>query len=111
MIFIFINVYSNFQWKKLEIGQPLTSSFKYTLPIEVINAKEIMIQVGIPTLNCTKQTQHIFFGNASGFSFFSDASYNYRYSLYFSREFIQYDDGIINGWSDGSVSVLRLYYR
>ena len=75
------------------------------------NSNELMIQVGIPTLNYTKHTIYLFSGNAAGFDYDNKDGYYYYYSLYRSADNIIYNEGKCVGWIDGSVYLLRIYYR
>lgn len=101
------------EWKQVYVQQSLYEGYEYTLPSEIINANEVKIQVGIATLNHTKQTQSIFKGNVAGFSYIDPGNegYNFIVSMYLSSTSIKCNGIITNGWITSIVELLNIYYR
>lgn len=104
---------SNFEWKYASVNQSLYAGYEYALPSEIINANEVKIQVGIATLNYTKQTQSIFKGNIAGFNYGtgSDAGYNFVISMYQTSTSIKCTEISVHGWETSLVQLLNIYYR
>ena len=58
------------------------------MPDEILTAREIMLYIGIPTINCTKDMKQIFYNTALNFSYYNLTSLYKWFGYYLSAKIV-----------------------
>lgn len=95
----------------MSVGAALSSSYAYTMSDAMKNAKEIILDCGIPTEPITRYCLPIFPSGVATFKHYSSASYNYNICFYRSATELKVLTSEINGWSLSQVQLIAIHYR